>query len=78
MGDFKEGKPSGFGQRYFDYDGVYMAYEGEFREGEYCGLGWMYNSEDQLVYEGEFNDGQISGFGTQYESGSTFEGTFSH
>lgn len=73
VGDFKDGKPSGFGT-YVWKDGT--AYVGEFKNGLPNGRG-EYLWPDGRKYVGEFQNGQPNGQGVlTTKDGETYKGTF--
>jgi hypothetical protein len=77
-GEFKNGKPNGWGTLHHLADNPSKGdkYEGEFREGKYNGKGkYIYRNGDQYV--GEFKDDKRHGLGTHnFFSGGKYIGEY--
>lgn len=82
-GYFKEGMPNGRGCEYrydeeYDFEkgeglSIYLHYEGEFENGEYCGIGTLYGIKTK--YEGVFFDGEYNGYGSLWKKAPDSEQT---
>lgn len=80
-GSFKNGKPSGKGNSYMmteSYGKNGLLYEGEWKKGDYDGIGTLYHINGNIKYKGHWKNGKYDGKGTLYkEDGSIeFKGKF--
>lgn len=75
-GNYEKGEKNG---QFKCYNGGYLSYDGEMKNGEQNGKGTMYYSHsNQIQYEGEWSYGKYNGEGTLYDEngGVIYSGTW--
>lgn len=71
IGEISRSKPCGFGKLSISLD---MAYEGQFLDGQYHGIGCIFDFKKLVFKEGEFSQGQMHGCGIFKKGGLKIPG----